>query len=638
MLERITPFFGVQLRLRLGEIEPRDVKALVRWLMELEDPRRPGRLLGKSTIRQHVAVVRAMMGLYVREPFEQLRDAWLPDAATLFIVDPALKEDWSKALPDGKAEEQHVRLSFNADLPFPKRDTERWDDAHARWCYEHSLFLHVSHHCLTTDDEHYDPLFVRGFTGGLGENEQRSVDDLVDALNALKQEFVAARYLTWLAIADDSPVREQARALSAKVPFHDSLLLARWGARTGLTLQALTAATNLLDKIAAFLHLYFRAGRPRQQLYFRGLWKAKGKPVRMEPAFSEQLPKSPSDGVGSGGNLGLLALCDLSRDLEGDTPLARLLALRHAASHRFLVAHHALAPESTEWLERMEWTDVVEVMLQQLAVGRAALVYLVRAVDSNEAKISRDDEAAGRRRGQVTLRVVDAESAEIDWRRDAVPVESMTPPARGGAAASRLDPALVSQLVEDEPDRGGTDFRKRALDVTPAKLRRRLLEDVRANALLLAAERFRLRGDALLEVLVGAGHDLGEVGRPRPDVVRALVPALLRLVQRGVVGVLRFEDALLDADVPRDAVTLREQLVRRDQPGKAAVAIGDGMNCEEVDDKPTDQDERVRLPFGLQRAVSSEELGQEELGLLRRRRSEDDLSRAALVGDDEILV
>jgi integrase len=62
MLERIIPFFDVQLRLRLGEIEPRDVKALVRWLMELEDPRRPGRLLGKSTIRQHVAVVRAMMG------------------------------------------------------------------------------------------------------------------------------------------------------------------------------------------------------------------------------------------------------------------------------------------------------------------------------------------------------------------------------------------------------------------------------------------------------------------------------------------------------------------------------------------------------------------------------------------------
>lgn len=62
----------------------------------------------------------------------------------------------------------------------------------------------------------------------------------------------------------------------------------------------------------------------------------------------------------------------------------------------------------------MEWTDLIEVMLQQLAVGRAALVHLVRTVDSNEATIIHGDEAAGTRRGQVTLRVVEADNAEID--------------------------------------------------------------------------------------------------------------------------------------------------------------------------------------------------------------------------------
>lgn len=179
----------------------------------------------------------------------------------------------------------------------------------------------------------------------------------------------------------------------------------------------MTAATNLLDKIAGFLHLYFRTGRPRQQVYFRGFWKAphrKGQSTQMEPKFAGQLPHSRTEDVGAGGNLGLLALCDLSRDLEGDTPLAQLLALRHAATHRFLVAHHGLAPDSTEWLERMEWTELVDVMLQQLAVGRAALVYLVRAVDSHEAKILRDEATAGTRRGDITLQVVNPENAEID--------------------------------------------------------------------------------------------------------------------------------------------------------------------------------------------------------------------------------
>lgn len=63
MLEaRIIPYFDRRARLRLAEIEPRDVKAFVRWMNEQEDPRRPGRLLGKSWIRQHIAVLRALLG------------------------------------------------------------------------------------------------------------------------------------------------------------------------------------------------------------------------------------------------------------------------------------------------------------------------------------------------------------------------------------------------------------------------------------------------------------------------------------------------------------------------------------------------------------------------------------------------
>lgn len=63
MLEaRVIPHFDANRRLRLAEIQPRDVKGFVRWLTEQEDPRRPGRLLSKSTIRQHVAVLRALLG------------------------------------------------------------------------------------------------------------------------------------------------------------------------------------------------------------------------------------------------------------------------------------------------------------------------------------------------------------------------------------------------------------------------------------------------------------------------------------------------------------------------------------------------------------------------------------------------
>jgi hypothetical protein len=58
---RVIPYFDGVRRLRLSEIQPRDVKAFVRWMVERRDPR-TGRLLSKSNVRQHVAVLRALLG------------------------------------------------------------------------------------------------------------------------------------------------------------------------------------------------------------------------------------------------------------------------------------------------------------------------------------------------------------------------------------------------------------------------------------------------------------------------------------------------------------------------------------------------------------------------------------------------
>ena len=68
MLEqRLIPYFDAERELRLTQIEPRDVKALVRWLAEQSDPRRPGIGLSRSTIQGHIAVVRALFADAVEE-------------------------------------------------------------------------------------------------------------------------------------------------------------------------------------------------------------------------------------------------------------------------------------------------------------------------------------------------------------------------------------------------------------------------------------------------------------------------------------------------------------------------------------------------------------------------------------------
>jgi hypothetical protein len=90
----------------------------------------------------------------------------------------------------------------------------------------------VSLPCLSEDYEELDALYFSGIVVGLDDAEQRQAKDFIDAFNALKQDFIAARYLLWLADGDESPIREHAAAITARAGYLDTLRYARWGTRT----------------------------------------------------------------------------------------------------------------------------------------------------------------------------------------------------------------------------------------------------------------------------------------------------------------------------------------------------------------------------------------------------------------------
>lgn len=273
--------------------------------------------------------------------------------------------------------EQRARLpaelrASHAPKPAP------WSDAYLEWCRTPELFLHVSHACLAEDTAPLDALFVHSISGDFGEAGERRGDDLLDGLNAIKQEYASVRYLTWLALDRDSTISSQAQALNAHVRLVDNANDARRGVRTGLAVQAFVAATNLLDKIAAYTHAYFDTGRIPKNVSFRHLWARRAnKTVTMDPTLAAAM--APPQW-----NRGLAALCDLAADLEDDTPLSRFVALRHTATHRLLVAHDAEPPPSAGWLERIGWTELAQRSVEQLQLARAAAIYLVRAIDMHE--------------------------------------------------------------------------------------------------------------------------------------------------------------------------------------------------------------------------------------------------------------
>lgn len=285
-----------------------------------------------------------------------------------------------------------VRTTIRGDEPeAPNHDDgPRFSDPHLRWAYDHGLLLHVSPACLQGDEASVDPLHLGSMVWSIEDDEQARLKRLRDAFNTVKQEYIAARYSLWLASDPDSPIRAHTDAVSTRGYFADTLCYARWGIRAGMGLQALTAATNTLDKIAGLVHLYFATDRKPKDVSFYQLWHrppARGQPLEIEPAFAEQLRDVDNEG--------LAAIIDLSCEVGGDghrTPLKDQIALRHAATHRFLVAHDLPMYEEDEakWLTRVDWGDVVSGTIQQLRVTRAALIYLARAIAAREA--ARDHE------------------------------------------------------------------------------------------------------------------------------------------------------------------------------------------------------------------------------------------------------
>lgn len=279
---------------------------------------------------------------------------------------------------------QQTRDKLPDEVPNHDHETLAWSDPYLAWCRQNELFLHASPACLTETSPHLDPLMIRRLVGSLGDDSLERGNSLIDALNAIKREFTTARYLTWLALDPDSTVASQAAELDRRVRLLDTLNYGRWGLRTGIAVQSFAATTNLLDKIATFAHAYFETGRKPNEVLFRDFWQApKGK--AMDSKFAAAI--TPSNW-----NAGLAALCDLANDLRDDTPLARFVELRHAATHRLIVPHEFQAPESTGWLERVSWPDFEAACLNQLLLGRAAIIYSVRAVDAEEDTKSQQSE------------------------------------------------------------------------------------------------------------------------------------------------------------------------------------------------------------------------------------------------------
>ena len=260
-------------------------------------------------------------------------------------------------------------------------------DSHLDWCLRNQLFLHISPDCIRAGSETLDAVTFRSISLSLSEDAVLDrANEIVDAFNTVKQDYIAARYLVWLAAVEDSPIQGQAKTITRRTSFWDSLNYAYWGVRPGIGIQALKVTLDTLDTIAAFVHLYLRSGRVVRDVEFRTLPYANRSRKKLAPSLADAL-KQPEQ------NRGLVALLDLSAELEepSTSPLRRLVQRRHAATHRFFSVHVEGAPDPSDWIERLSWHELLEESLESLRIARRAILYLAQMIHIHEKATNESD-------------------------------------------------------------------------------------------------------------------------------------------------------------------------------------------------------------------------------------------------------
>lgn len=243
-----------------------------------------------------------------------------------------------------------------------------------------SIFLHISPDCIRAESETLDAVTFRNFRLSLADSAVLDrANEIVDAFNTIKQDYIAARYLVWLAADENSPIQGQAKTITRRTSFWDSLNYAYWGVRPSIGIQALKVTIDTLDTIAAFVHLYLRSGRRVRDIDFRTLPYDNRSKKKLASSIAAAL-RRPEE------NRGLAALLDLSTELEEQltSPLRKLVQHRHAATHRFFSVHIGRAPESSDWIERLSWPQLLEESLESLRITRRAILYPAQMIHIHE--------------------------------------------------------------------------------------------------------------------------------------------------------------------------------------------------------------------------------------------------------------
>ena len=202
---------------------------------------------------------------------------------------------------------------------------------------------------------------------------EAGVPPIFAMFNVMKSDFLAARYLAFQALTSSMPESGL---------YADTLDYAVYGMKPSVLALAQRACIDVLDKVAVATTEYFALTAGLNPIYFSNRWFAerkKGQPLRWHDALRPHIDK---------GNTALIALGELSLDVNKGGALHQKKAFRHSSTHRFTVIHDVGCTPSRNSIhvEHSGAEEFTSLLIESLQLARAAILYFVEMIAINEIK------------------------------------------------------------------------------------------------------------------------------------------------------------------------------------------------------------------------------------------------------------
>ncbi|MCR3922648.1 MAG: LA2681 family HEPN domain-containing protein [Firmicutes bacterium] len=238
-----------------------------------------------------------------------------------------------------------------------------------RFVAKHRLTLAPTIEGLDLSTSRWDSLHVHGITEHISAGQ--GVPPLFAMLNILKSEYLAARYLAYLALNSTLPETGK---------YHDTLDYANYGIKESILTLAQRTCLDVLDKVAVAASEYLRLPGEPSNIYFTNRWFVNpklGESLAWQPQIREAILR---------GNTALIAISEVSLDIKAGGFLQDKKMLRNSSTHRFTVLHDlgGFSSRSSNYVDHHSFDEFVNQLIETLQLARAVILYFVEMVTQNE--------------------------------------------------------------------------------------------------------------------------------------------------------------------------------------------------------------------------------------------------------------